>query len=388
MVIWLLRFLRGYLDVVFFGKKKKKILSVLAKERISVWRLKYSDGKIKARIFAKDYKRLRKLRKNTEVKIKIAEKHGFPFFARKYRKRSGFMLGIIAFFVILKFLSTFIWVINIEGNKTVSSEEIIKSLNQIGIEEGMKVSKLDAKNNAQSLLLLRDDLAWASLNIESCVLNVNVSEIKKSVREGVYVPSNLVARTDGIIRKIDASSGNVMVKVGENVHKGDILVSGIIESLSSTVFVKSNAAVIAQVEKEYVEKADFVQKLKVKTGKVCNEKVISILGVRVPLFLAKKHNPAEVEYEVCDISLLGSRIPVSIIGKKYSYYEDKEFSFTVEELEKQLSSGLNDYLENETIEGYIPVGTEYITDDSGVTISHRYLCDEDITMEKEIIMGQ
>ena len=40
------------------------------------------------------------------------------------------------------------------------------------------------------------------------------------------------------------------------------------------------------------------------------------------------------------------------------------------------------------LEGYIPIGTEYYTDLKGVTISHRYLCDENIVKETKILLGQ
>lgn len=388
MIVWLLRFFRGYLDVRFEGVYSEKILSLLAKEKISVWRLKYSGGNIKARIICSDYKFLRKIRKNSGVKIKIAEKHGFPFFIRKYRKRSGFMTGAVIFFALLKFLSTFIWVINVEGNKNINSAEIVKTLNEIGISECIKSTGIDSKQNAQSLIMMRDDLAWASLNVEGCVLNVNVSEIKDKIKNDGEYPTNLVARTDGIIRKIDAVSGDVRVKVGENVHKGDILVSGIIESLSSTVFVKSSATVTAQVEKEYLKEAKFSQKIKFMTGKSYTQRAVEVLGVKIPLFLAKRQPAADIKDNKRQLTVLDRKIPVKIFEREYNYYKNEKLTFTETELKDELSLGLKDYLDNTVIEGYIPVGTEYKTADEGVIIIHRYLCDEDIAFENKIIMGQ
>ena len=388
MMIWLLRFFRGYLDIRLEGVYSEKVLSILAEKRISVWRLKYSHGSITARILCKDYKLLRSIRKNTGVKVKIVEKHGYPFFARKYKKRTGFMAGAIVFFVLLKLLSTFIWVINVEGNKKISSSEIVKTLNSIGISEGMKITDIDAKYSAQSLLLMRNDLAWASLNIEGCVLNVDVSEIKERINDDDDYPTNLVARTDGIIRKIDAVSGNVVVKVGENVHKGDVIVSGIIESLSSTVFVRSNAIITAQVEKEYSKKVGYTQEFKQKTGKISNQRIVNILGIKIPLFLAKRQPQADVTNSIRQLSLLNRKIPIRVFEKQYRYYKKDKLFFTEEELKNQLSSELKNYLESTEIEGYIPVSTEYKTEDDGVIIIHRYLCDENIAFENKIIVGQ
>ena len=104
MILLIIRYFRGYLDVVLSGVYSEKILSLFSNKNISVWKLRYSGGKIHLRMFASDFKKLRTLRKNTGVKVKIIAKHGFPFFIRKYSRRSGFLLGAVIFFVLLKFL--------------------------------------------------------------------------------------------------------------------------------------------------------------------------------------------------------------------------------------------------------------------------------------------
>ncbi|MBR4761800.1 MAG: sporulation protein YqfD, partial [Clostridia bacterium] len=312
MILRLIRYLRGYLDVCFTGVRSEQILTKLNKERITVWGLKYRNGTIFCKMAAKDFRRIRAVRKGTGVKVSIKARRGLPFFIRKYRHRAGFIAGAVIFFMILKFLSCFVWIINVNGNLNVSSASITGTLKEIGIYETMPTENIDAKNNAQSLLLLRDDLAWASINLEGCVINVNVSEIKKRIDDENALPCNLIAESDGIIRKINAVSGNVVVKVGDCVHKGDILVSGIIESLSSTVFTESNGEVIAQVEKTYFQTAGFTRKIKTATGKIENRRVFEILGVRIPLYLQGKDEKADISYKREQLRILGRRIPITV----------------------------------------------------------------------------
>lgn len=388
MILFILRYFRGYLDVMLSGVYSEKVLNSISINKISVWHLRYKGGNIQLRMFAGDYKKLRAIRRDTGVKIKIISKHGFPFFIRKYRHRSGFLVGAVIFFALLKFLSTFIWIINVDGNKAVKTSDIMNTLNSIGISENMKISDISPKEQAQSLLMKRDDLAWASLNIEGCVLSVNVSEIKNKPDKDAGEPTNLVATADGIIKKIDAVSGDVRVKVGDNVHKGDVLVSGIIESMTSTAFVESNATVIAQVEKSYTKKETFLQSFKVKTGKKSSRLALEILGVKIPFYIAKKESGAFLSYSAQRAVLFGNRIPVNIYTQKLSYYKENEIGFSEDDLKNSLSEKLKSFLKNEKIEGYIPIGTEYYTDLKGVTISHRYLCDENIVKETKILLGQ
>ena len=388
MIIRLLRYIRGYLDIRFEGAYSEKILSALAQAKIPVWRLRYLSGTIYGSIFAKDFRKLFTLRKKIGVKIHIDKKHGFPFVARRYKRRAGFAAGAALFFAILKFLSGFVWIINVEGNVRVSTAQIIKSLQSVGVREEMRKSDIDPQKMAQELILSRNDIAWASLNIEGCVLNVNVTEIKEKTGANSDSPTNLIAAKDGIIRKIDAVAGNVRVRVGENVHKGDVMVSGIIENMSGTEFVRSNARIIAQVEETYTEKMNYSKTVSVKTGNSRKEVALKLLGVKVPLYLARATPAAEVSCKVVHKHLFGRRIPFTVYKKTLYFTAEQKTVYSEEELKELLTENLNVFLEKEKIDGYIPTGTEFITDSEGVTVRHRYLCDKNIALESKIIVGQ
>ena len=387
MIIALLHFIKGYIRVKFDGVSSEKILSIMANRKIPVWNLKYRTGTITANIYARDFKKLREVRRNTGVKVKIIRKTGLPFILAKHSKRSGFLVGAVIFFIILKVLSLYIWVINVEGNKSVKSAQILNTLNEIGVAERIRSSKIDAKNSAQNLLLKSDKLAWASLNIEGSVLNVNVSEIKEKISEHNY-PTNLVALKDGIIKKIDAVSGNVTVTVGQNVHKGDVLVSGIVDSMTSTVFVRSNAEILAQVEKVYSKTLAFSQDSTYYTGKKSNYNVFEFFGLQIPLYISKNEQKAQIVYKTNQFTLFENNIPVRIFTKTYNYYKIQKQNFSEFELREKLSLQLKKYLDKLNNEGYIPISTEYQVDNSGVTVVHKYLCDENIAVENKILISQ
>ncbi|MBR5923340.1 MAG: sporulation protein YqfD [Clostridia bacterium] len=387
MIILLLRFLRGFITVKFSGVSSEQILSRINRERISVWDLRYRAGTITCKMPAKDFKRIRKLRKNTGVGVHILKKFGLPFFIRKYHRRAGLAIGALIFIFMMNYLGGFIWIINVNGNLKVSQREILLTLKEIGITEITKKKDIDSKNDAQTLILARNDLSWASLNIEGCVLNVNVREIQapESMDE---LPSNLVAGCDGIIKKIDAASGNVTVKVGESVHKGDILVSGIIEDSFSTTFVKSSAVITAQIEKEYRESECFEVDNKVLNGKKTIDRVVEVLGIKIPLFIGKNRPPQLYSYKKEYATLFGKKIPVVVYTKTGDYYDTEVKTYSRDELIEKLSAQLNEYITGEDISGYIPLSTEFVTDSSRVTVIHKFFCDENIAKEAKIITSQ
>ena len=49
------------------------------------------------------------------------------------------------FFLIIVFLSQFIWNIEVIGNKTIDRKDIIKSCEEIGIKEGVPAAAIDTK---------------------------------------------------------------------------------------------------------------------------------------------------------------------------------------------------------------------------------------------------
>lgn len=388
MVLWLFHYFRGYLILRFNGVYSEKILTDIAAEKIPVWSLKYQKGTIFGKMFAKDFKRLRKLRKGSGIRIHIVEKRGLPFFLRRHKNRAGLIVGAVLFFLILEYLSSYIWIINVNGNKAAKTADILASLSRIGIHERMPVTGINSKISAQKLLVARNDLAWASLNVEGSVLNVNVTEIKNSPASALKPPSNLIAAEDGIIRKIDAVSGDVRIKAGDNVHKGDVLISGVIENMSSTVFVRSRGRILAQVERVYKKRADFMQKHGVENGKTDVKSVFEILGVKIPLFLGKRTQKANVSYRCEQLLIMGNRVPVKYYVANYRYFDTRKFFFSEAELKSKLSNELKDFIDKKTVDGYIPLATGYKSDKYGVTVIHRYLRDVNIAKETEILISQ
>ena len=253
-MLWLIRYIRGYIKIKISGEYKESFINKAMKHGVFLWRLCVLENEITAHINIKDFKYLLKIRRKVNAKIKIEEKHGLPFFMHRYRKRWGFILGAVIFICILQFLSLYIWSIEVEGNKLVKSNEILSDCQKIGVFEGMRKSKISPKNAAGRLLLLNDKLAWCAFNIEGSVITVNVTETKNMTNGKDNNPSNLIAKEDGIITKIDVNSGNTVVKVGDAVAKGDIIVSGIVESMNSTAFVHSSGSVEAVIQKTFTKK--------------------------------------------------------------------------------------------------------------------------------------
>ena len=380
-MLYLYRFFCGILEVEFFGIYPEKIINLCAKNRIAVWNVHYGNEKIRLFITVKDFKRLPKILKRSGLRLHILNKTGFPFFINRYKRRFGIFAGIVIFFAVLQFMSGFIWIIEVEGNKTVTDREILAICEEIGIKIGVKRNSIDTKNTPQDLLLKTDKLSWGSFNIEGCKLTVNVTEIVPKTEDNT-VATNLKAAKDGIIEKIDVTSGNPVVKVGDIVKKGDLLVSGITETMRDTKFVHSIGTVTAKTEETITLFEPFIKKTETLTGKTAKRRVLEIFGIKIPLYIGKEKGNFKTETDCKNLKLLSQNIPIKIYTKKFIFVKKENLTRDYNELCQQL----RERLEKESKTKNFNVKTKDLTqNEKGVTLTAVVTKTEDITYSENLI---
>lgn len=380
-MLYLYRFFCGILEVEFFGIYPEKIINLCAKNRIAVWNVHYGNNKIRLFITVKDFKRLPKILKRSGLRLHILNKTGFPFFINRYKRRFGIFAGIVIFFAVLQFMSGFIWIIEVEGNKTVTDREILAICEEIGIKIGVKRNSIDTKNTPQDLLLKTDKLSWGSFNIEGCKLTVNVTEIVPKTEDNT-VATNLKAAKDGIIEKIDVTSGNPVVKVGDIVKKGDLLVSGITETMRDTKFVHSIGTVTAKTEETITLFEPFIKKTETLTGKTAKRRVLEIFGIKIPLYIGKEKGNFKTETDCKNLKLLSQNIPIKIYTKKFIFVKKENLTRDYNELCQQL----RERLEKESKTQNFNVKTKDFTqNENGVTLTAVVTKTEDITYSENLI---
>ncbi len=338
-MLFLYRFFLGILEIEIYGIYPEKMLNLCEKHRISIWDIRFKKGKICCKINVRDFKKLPKIFKRQGVRLHILKRWGIPFFTNKYKRRFGIFAGLLIFMLMLNMLSNFVWVIEVKGNKNVSVNEIKTDCQKIGIKEGTAIKGFDAKNKAQELLLLNDKLSWASFNIEGCILTVDVTEITPK-DEGKFLASNLVADSDGIIKHIDVTVGNCVVKVGDTVKKGDVLVSGIIENENGTKFVKSRGKIIAETVTVTELTQNYIIKESVLTGKQKTKTVLEVFTLKIPLYFGAEKGEYESNYKAKNLKLFGNSIPIRVHKKQFIFKRTQEikldFDLACERLSKQI----------------------------------------------------
>lgn len=360
----------GFVSITVEGFFTERFINACFSNGILLSELKREKSTyLRVKISAKDFKKIKKIARNTKCKVKIEKKSGIPILLNKYRKRKIFA-GFIVFFAIFIFILTrFIWNIEIVGGENVNKEDILALLSENGIEIGKRKSELALEKAINKIRMQRADISWIGIDIKGTNVIVKINEADKSPDVvDVNEVCNIIADKAGEISKLIVHQGTARVAVGDKVEVGDLLVEGVMEGKytgSREVHAMADIEVKKYAEKE--EKQSLVQDVEVKTGN--EEKKIEIklnkftINFNKRLSKFEKYDTIRVTKKLKLFSNVYMPIEISKITNLETRLEHKEY--TVEELTEKmkldLENQLNEELEiqsSENIEKLIEVNNE------------------------------
>ncbi|HHX87972.1 MAG TPA: sporulation protein YqfD [Firmicutes bacterium] len=220
------RFCRGYLVVLVSGQGVERFLNLALVRGISFWDLQKSQQGAQLSIGLPTFKRLRPLVKKSRCRLHIIRKSGLPFEKVKLRRRRGLVLGALFFLTVIYILTSFIWFIEVTGNQMITEKEVLQLVEQLGVRPGTWKKKLNLFELEQDISRLHSGISWAGCRIRGTLLEIEIAEhlVEPEPDSG---PADLVAAKDGLIERVLIIEGQAVVKPGDTVSKGDLLIRGI-----------------------------------------------------------------------------------------------------------------------------------------------------------------
>lgn len=351
----LLAYIFGYLEIKVEGYFIEKFINNCLKSNIFLWNIKRKRTTIMTcNIGVKDFKNIRKILKQTKCRIKIEKKKGLPFTFNKYRKRKIFALLIFIILIIIAILSNFVWNIQIEGTEKISKDELIQTLKEEGLSIGKFKPGIETREIINKVRLDRDDIAWIGIEITGTNAIVKVVEAEEKpeiVDEDEYC--NIVATKDGVVTKIMAQNGTPLVKNGDLIKKGTVLIGGWLEGkYTGTRYVHSNGQVEAKVWYTQKERVYLKETKKEDTGEAQNKYSVNINNfiINFNKRVSKFENYDTIE-EAKKIKLFSNfYLPIELVKTTYKEYKVVEIAHTLEEAKtigiERAKDKLNAQIEN------------------------------------------
>lgn len=280
IVYWLL----GYVDIYVKSKDAVMLLNLCMYYSIPYSRFSYDDGGISIRLRLSHFKKIQNECNLRNIELWEKGRGGIPVFVYNNRKRSGFVIGGVLAILMMVIFDSFIWDINISGNTTLTSSEIIEELSSYGVSVGANKNKIHTQSIENRILIESEDISFISINIQGNIANVEIREREKENEKEPKKYANITARKSGVIERAQIYRGNLVVSAGQYVEAGDLLVSGIYDSkIQGFRFTRASGSVYARTVEEILIEIPLEYEEKRYTGEVNYEKSLNFFGFSVKI---------------------------------------------------------------------------------------------------------
>ena len=209
------------------------------------------DGSVSMTLPRRVARRLQKSADVEGIPLTVEREGGFPIRINRIWRRPGLIVGFVLGLLLYLAGTRVLWDIRISGNEGVPDRMIEETLAACGLSVGTPLRGFCADVLENAVLLSDDRLAWISVNRRGTVVYVEVREAAHIPPVESDDPADLVAAIGGIIQRVELLEGNVRVAAGQTVSEGEVLVSGIYDSLVEGIRVtRARARVYARTVRE------------------------------------------------------------------------------------------------------------------------------------------
>ena len=305
----------------------ERVLNICAEYGISFWNFDWESGvSFTFSLTRRDWKRLRRLSRRLDCNLTALSWRGTPFFLGRMRHRYGLWITLGVCTLALFYGSFFIWDFSIEGNETVSEQEILRALESCGVEFGTfgyAVNSFQLRNN---LLLKLPKLSYIAVNVRGCRAYVQVRErIEPPELISKREPGNTVAKKDALVIDIQPWDGEKQVLPGTIVTEGQLLISGVVENdYSGTRFLRGMGEVYGRTWYTLQCKVPLTWMKKNYTGRELTQRAILIGKKRINLYIDSSNSG-----DTCDKIISWEKsvlpgdipLPVTVVTETLRFYE-------------------------------------------------------------------
>ena len=333
-------------------------------------------------------RRLKKLAQERNIPVKVLRSGGIPPWIWQRKQRAGLILGCICAIALFVASGKFVWDVRITGNEEMSVSEIKAVLSEGGLYVGSYKPSLDTDVLENRVLLSSDRLSWISVRINGTVAEVQVIERISAPKQEEKKPANLIATCDGQIETVELLRGDCVVKTGQAVKKGDLLVSGVYDSQTvGCRFTRAAGRVLARTEHTYRIEIPFTYTEKSYVRAEKQEICLNFFQKSLKIFKSTGNGEGEcdiIEIEKSFTGLGSHTLPVSVTLYERRYYEEvtciRSEQEALDEAYAQLSRELGAFSEGtQLLKKQI---TTTLTDDA-LILECTVLCIENIAEQAE-----
>ena len=221
--------LRGQVRLRVETDYPERVMNLCSERNIAFWDLQWQEEReFTCWMSRSGAAALRRRTDQLQCVITPIERRGLPYWLGHLGGRPALAVGVVSCAMGLFLGSFFIWEFRVEGNTTVPTERILRSLESHGVGIGSFGLSLDGEDLRNRVLLDIPELSWLTVNVSGCRADVQVRErVPAPEIIARKPPSNLIARRGGLVLEVHSQGGVKAVVPGMSVEQGQLLLSGV-----------------------------------------------------------------------------------------------------------------------------------------------------------------
>lgn len=368
------------------GRNVYRFIDRLIKDKVYIYDLKIINIKnVIIKISYDDYLILKD--KKSIYDIDLLDVYGKLKIKKYFKEHYVFIIFLIIGYVVLMFLSNFIFDIEVVHANFEIRELVYRELRKNGIEKYIFRKSYQELENIEKNILdnNKTKIEWIEINRSGTKYIVRVEERKIDKGEERFEYQDIVSSKNGIITKVLAKSGEIIKNTNDYIKGGEVVISGNITLPDgSSVLSRASGKVYAEVWYLVDVSYPYIYREEILTGRAKEVFLIKFLNKRISLFDFSKFNT----FKKSDRILFGD------IFKFLSFIKEKQYEmividefYTKEEVVvkavERAVTRVNDTLrEDEQIIKYRILSTYY--DESKVNLKIFFSVNEEVSEVRKI----
>lgn len=381
---------KGTARIAVSGAEPERVINCCSENAIEFWdTAAENEYKILITVHSVNVPQIKEFTRKNNCDLQILSSRGGKAITKSAKRRYALLAGLAVCVVAAAVSSMFIWNIEVKGNERLSYGEVMRVLNESGIEYGSFWPGKSADALKNDILLNHPEISWLSINMQNSEVEVVIHERENKpeiVKESE--PRDIYAAKNGLITKISVLEGESTVSIGDTVCRGQCLISG---TMVSETADDRRVHAMGDVEARTWYEITAVAPLKetVKTEKDGAETKFSLLAGKNRInFYSDSRNNEPCCDKINKIGYLSAdgvfSMPLGIAVQTRKCYVPHEESVDFDSTVKRLQEGLLAELRYRIGEGEI-ISTSFTVSDNSeiVTVTLRAECLENIAVIKE-----
>ena len=342
------------ISIMVLGDNKERFINLCRNKDVYMWDIRISEDSIICMIKRKQFASLRPICRITGCRVKIIKKQGIKYAAFKYRKHYSFIIGIVIAALIIKWINMYVWDIEFTGNSMYSDQYIDNYLASIGIENGIRIRSIDCRWLEHKIREDFDEVTWASVSLNGTRVMISLKEndgVRIQNKEEIY--GDICSSDNGVVESVIVRSGTPMVKKGDEVTQGQVLVSGRIvisdaygeeietidTNVDADVFIRTDIQYSDCIYRNYIDKE--------YTDKKRTTYTIDVYGKEITLLKHNLDDNWDIVNDEINPKLFGKiSLPVRINIARYNQYITIDRLYEDEQMERILNERFDSYIKN------------------------------------------